>query len=57
MCMCVPVCGYVQVSAGPCGGQKRVLDPLEVELQTVVSEVSCDCWELNLGLPQGIRCF
>lgn len=57
MCMCVLVCGYVQASAGPGGGQKRALEPLEVELQTVVSEVSCEFWELNLELLQEHMCF
>jgi hypothetical protein len=33
---------------GAGGGQKRVLDPLEQELQTIVS--SHGCRELNLGL-------
>lgn len=32
---------------GALRGQKRVLDPLKLELRMVVSH--CVCWELNLG--------
>jgi len=31
-----------------CGGQKRMLDPLELELRTVAS----GCWELNTILVE-----
>ncbi|ERE88245.1 hypothetical protein H671_1g3204 [Cricetulus griseus] len=32
------------------GGQKRASDPLDLELQTDSCELTCGCWELNLGL-------
>ena len=35
--MCMPVCGYVHIHADSCGGQKRASEPLELELQVVVS--------------------
>jgi hypothetical protein len=41
--MCVP-------SAFRC--QKRVSDPLELELHRDDCELSCGCWELNLGSLQ-----
>ena len=37
MCMCVPVSGDVHVRVGARGGQKRVLDPLELGFQAVVT--------------------
>lgn len=39
MCLGVPICGYVHVSAGSCEGQKKALDSLEVQV----------VWGLNLG--------
>lgn len=30
-----------------CGGQKRLLEPLELEFRDVCEPV-CGCWELNL---------
>lgn len=46
VCMCtVCVCG-----SGTCRGQKRVLEPLELELHTDVCKVPHGCWRLNLGL-------
>lgn len=38
----------VHVSVGVCGVQKRVLDPLELELEAVGS-CQCGCWEQNSG--------
>lgn len=35
--MCVSVCVFVRVHADALGGQKRALDPLELELQLTVS--------------------
>lgn len=43
----VSVVGYVHMSAGPNGGQKKVLEPLELELQAVVRYL--ECWEPNSG--------
>lgn len=48
-CVCVCVCtravlGYVHVTVGAHGDQKRVLDPLELELNTAVS---CFKWVLG----------
>lgn len=40
--MCVCMHGYVHVCAGALGGQKRMLEPLKVELQEVVSHLM---WE------------
>lgn len=37
MCMCESACGYVHMSAGTCGVQNRAADPLELELQAVVT--------------------
>ena len=37
MCVCVCVCVYARVYAVPPEGQKRALDPLELELWVVVS--------------------
>lgn len=34
--VCVHLCGYVHISASACRGQKKVLDPLKLELQVVV---------------------
>jgi hypothetical protein len=36
VCVCMCECVYVCVYMGNCGGQKRELDPLELELQAVV---------------------
>jgi hypothetical protein len=36
VCVCVCVCVNMHMSAGACRGQKRVLDPLELELQSNV---------------------
>jgi hypothetical protein len=33
VCECVPVGEYVYIHVGSYGGQERVLDPLELELQ------------------------
>jgi hypothetical protein len=46
MCMCV-LCEYVHVSLGVQGEQKRLWDPLELELKALWA-ISSDCWELNL---------
>jgi hypothetical protein len=43
------VYGYVCMSAGSHGGQKRVLDALELKLQVAVSHLLW-VWELKLGL-------
>lgn len=37
-----------QVLPSACGGQKRVSDPLELEV-TVGCEPPCGCWGQNLG--------
>ena len=42
---CIP---YTIHMSGACGDQERALDPLELQLQTVV-ELKCQCWELNWG--------
>ena len=51
MYACVSGCMYAcYMQAGVCGGQERVLDPLELELQIVVNHLT---WvlgtEQNLG--------
>lgn len=38
---------HVLVSA--CGEQKRISDPLELELQVIIGSSVCVCWEPNLG--------
>lgn len=38
--------------SGTLEGQKRVLDLLQLELQTVVSHQPHGCWELNLALEE-----
>lgn len=43
MRVCTFVCTHL---VDPCGGQKRVLEPLEMVLQAVVSHW---CWGLNSG--------
>jgi hypothetical protein len=52
MCMslCLHVCMYVcaQCVCSSCGSQKRVSDPLELEL-TDGYESLCGCWKLNPG--------
>lgn len=40
------------MSSGTLGGQKRTLDPLELEV-TNSCELLCRFWELNLGSLQG----
>lgn len=40
---------------GAQGGQKKVLDPLELELQTVVSRVLGLTWVLRTGLQSHVR--
>ena len=34
MCVCLHVCTYAHMDAGPCTGQKRVSDLLKLESQT-----------------------
>ena len=46
-------CVCVYLSAGTHGGEKRVLDPLELELQ-VVQDTQCVFWELNLGSHKSV---
>lgn len=41
VCLCVSVCEYVHVSAHVLKVHKRELDPLELELQTAVSCLTC----------------
>lgn len=36
MCICLSMCGHIQVNSVTCGGQKRALDALEVEVQVMV---------------------
>jgi hypothetical protein len=36
MCICVSLCRYLHADADALGGQKRVLDPFELQLETVV---------------------
>lgn len=45
--MCINVHLYTRWVVGACRGQRRALDHLELELQTVVSPHG-ECWELNL---------
>lgn len=47
MYVCLCVCVYVQGSKGACRGQKRALDPLELELQVTVG---CLMWVLGTEL-------
>lgn len=43
------VCGvFMQMSASGFGDQKRTSDPLELEIQAVLSHVTW-CWDLNSG--------
>lgn len=44
--MCVPVWGCVHVSARNQRGQRRALDPLELESQAIVKH---PMWDLNSG--------
>lgn len=48
MYRCFLVCLCVICAAGAPGGQRRVSEPLELELQ-VVCEPPCGCWEFNPG--------
>lgn len=49
MCMRVSACLYIHhMHAGSCGGHKRVLQPLELELQAALSCLGHWCWEPNL---------
>lgn len=50
VCMCT-VC-----VSGACGVQKRVLDPLGLELQMVVSNHAGRCRELNSGPLRSNKC-
>ena len=50
--MCWLVCGFVSVSVGAHGSQKKVSDPLELELQVVVS---CLIWVLEIKVGSFIR--
>lgn len=52
--MCVP--RYVHTNVDVYGGQKRVQDPLDLELQMVVN---CWIWVLGskLGPPEELRVF
>ena len=54
--VCVLACLHVHMSTSALGGQKGVLDPLELELQAVVS---CPGWVLGtkLGGPAGAVFF
>lgn len=47
--MCMGVSGYVQVSASTPGGQKKMLNPLQLELQVVLN---CLIWALGKKPPQ-----
>lgn len=42
---CLHMCLYTMCVPGALRGQKKMLDPLELELQ----EHLCGCWELNPG--------
>lgn len=47
LCVHMDICvRYVHVNTDACGGQKPVLDPLELELHVVVSG-PCGSWEQN----------
>jgi hypothetical protein len=45
--VCLHVSPYNTCMPGACGGQKRALDSVEEELQTI--QTLCGCWELNWG--------
>lgn len=47
LCVCVSLDLCVYMSAVPCGGQKEESDPLELELQAVLS---CPVWVLGTEL-------
>lgn len=49
VCGCMYVCAQCVCVSGTCRGQKRVLEPLELELHTDVCKVPHGCWRLNLG--------
>lgn len=54
--MSMPVCGYVNMNASVCGGQKRATDLLQLELQVVVSHPAfIGSWVLGnkLGASSG----
>jgi hypothetical protein len=41
---CKKICLHIMYMAGACGGQRTVLDPLKLELQTAVTpHVLCAC--------------
>lgn len=49
VCLCICVCVCMHACMGQ-GAQKRALEPLELELQTAVSLLTCrvlGAWELN----------
>lgn len=52
MLVCTYVCVYIYTMCmpGAHGSQKRVLAPLELELDGC--ELLCPCWESNPGLSQ-----
>lgn len=52
MCVCVCVSVYVRESAGAHQGQKRVLDPLKLELQVIVC---CQAWVLGAELKSSTK--
>ena len=47
MYACVSVGGHVHIKAVSCGGQKKVLGDLELELQMVAN---CLLWALEAGV-------
>lgn len=58
--MCVPVCGYVQVSVGAHGGQQREPGALDLGLQAGESHLTTSqgCWEPNQGrAPSVLNCW
>ena len=60
VCVCVRVCACVHKlhTCSAHGGQKGALDPLELELQVVVSlPLPCGCCVLNPALLQGLYLF
>jgi hypothetical protein len=48
VCVCVCICVCIHVSAGPRRGQERLLEPLGLDLQALVSHLMC-MLELHLG--------
>ena len=51
MSVCVYVCVCMHMNAGAWRGQKRAFDPLELELEVVVSHLN-GYWETNTGPQQ-----